>query len=112
MDTMGLNIGIEVKKQNDSWGCEGSNPHGTIEEIEERFFEFLHNKYPLGGFGRGWVSFDDKKQKYDFDVRMFKYSLEFSNNYPDADMYLSIAEFIFKEFSHMEGVEMRTYWSG
>ena len=39
-------------------------------------------------------------------------SEEFKKNYPNADMYLAITEFIYKEFSHMEGIEMKTYWSG
>lgn len=109
---MGLNIGITVKKQSEGYMQEGSNPKGTIKEIEDRFFEFLNKKFPLGGFGGGWVSFNDKNGEYDFDVRMSSYSREFSEHYPDADMYLAITEFIYREFSHHEGVNLKTYWSG
>lgn len=109
---MGLNIGIEVKKQNDSYGNDGRNPKVEIAKLEDEFFEFLHNKFPLGGFGKGWVSFNERENEYDFDVRMFSYSSEFNKNYPDTDMFLAITEFIYKEFSHLEGIKLRTYWSG
>lgn len=107
---MGLNIGIEVKKQTEGYGNDGFNPKGTIEEIEKRFFDYLYDKYPLGGFSHGWVS--ERGGKYDFDLRMSKYGTIFKENYPEADIYLAITEFIYQEFSHIEGIDMRTYWSG
>lgn len=108
---MGLNIGIEVLAQTEGYGEYGHNPKGSPEEIERRFFEFLNNKFPLGGFCGGWVHFDGKE--YDFDVRMSHYSGDFiSHGYRENDMYLAITEFIYQEFSHMEGIKLRTYWSG
>lgn len=113
---MGLNIGIEVSRQSEVYMCEGSNPRGTIEEIEQSFFRFLNHKFPLGGFGGGWVSLrKDYKgiEKYDFDIRMFKYGSEFQENgYKMEQMWMAMTEYIYGEFSHMEGIEMRTYWSG
>lgn len=104
---MGLNIGIEVKKQVEGYGYTGYNPKGTRAEIEERFFAFLDKKFPDDdGFGRGWVMFKEKEQKYDFDVRL-AYDW---NHYDCTPMFLAIAEFIYNEFSY-DGLEMRTYHS-
>jgi len=111
--SMGLNIGIKVKEQDDTYGGEGSNPEGTIEEVEKRFYDFLNERFPKGGFGGGWVHYNTSTHVYDFDVRMFRYSLEFEDKgYELKDMWLAITEFIYGEFSHLEGIEMRTYWSG
>ena len=108
---MGLNIGIEVKKQTEGYGYEGYNPKGTIKEIETRFFEFLNNKFPKGGFGEGWVNLDE--DGYDFDVRMFRYGSEFEESgHKMDDMWLAITEFVYDNFSHVSGIEMTTYWSG
>lgn len=52
---MGLNIGIQVLQQSEGWGNFGSNPIGSIEEVEQSFFRFLNHKFPKGGFGHGWV---------------------------------------------------------
>lgn len=108
---MGLNIGIRVEKQEEGYMIDGRNPKGSIKNIEKRFFDFLHKKFPLGGFGGGWVNL--YKDGYDFDVRMFSYASLFQDNgYTQDEMYLAIAEFIFKEFSHIAGIKMQTYWSG
>lgn len=110
---MGLNIGIRVKKQIEGYMCEGYNPKGTIDEIEERFFNFLYNKFPKGGFGKGWVSFNEMKNEYDFDVSILKYGdLLNKNGYNQKDIYLAITDFIYQNFSHIEGINMTTYWSG
>lgn len=110
---MGLNIGVEVKKQSEGWGEQGKNPQGTIQEIENRFFKFLRNKFPKGGFGGGWVSYSETDKEYDFDVKMISYGTKFvENGYHQDRMYLAIVEFIFGEFSHLEGIELKTYWSG
>jgi hypothetical protein len=109
---MGLNIGIKVKKQQDGWGSEGRNPKGSIDDIEKYFSDFLYKKFPLGGFGNISVSYDKESEEYCFDVRMFKYSSEFDENYPDANIYLAITEYIYHEFSHIEGIKLKTYWSG
>lgn len=108
---MGLNIGIYVKKQSEGYMQDGRNPKGTEKEIEERFFKFLNDKFPEGGFGHGWVNAHGKE--YDFDIRIFSYGNEIrEHGYNQNDFYLAIVEFIFNEFSHIEGIEMRTYWSG
>ena len=107
---MGLNIGVEVRKQAEGYMCEGSNPRGSIEEIEKDFFAFLSNRFPEGGFGGGWVSLKPrgKEEWYDFDVRLFGYGKKVDV----SAMYLAITEYIFSHFSHVDGIEMRTYWSG
>jgi len=108
---MGLNIGIIVKKQTEGYGCDGYNPKGTISEIEKTFFDFLNKKFPKGGFGDGWVMMNEKE--FDFDVRIFNYGNEIKNNgYELDDFYLAMTEFIYKNFSHLEGIQLRTYWSG
>lgn len=108
---MGLNIGIEVKVQADGYGNYGNNPLGTIEEIEQSFFRFLKHKFPLGGYGSGWVHL--RNDWYDFDVRMFDYGSEFEKRgYTMNQMWMAITEYIYSEFSHEHGIEMRTYWSG
>lgn len=111
---MGLNIGIHVKKQSEGYGNEGCNPKGSQEEIEDRFFEFLNNRFPKGGFGGGWVHTPmEEKGVYDFDVRVFRYGSELeANGYKVKDMYLAITEFIYENFSHLEGIKLETYWSG
>lgn len=108
---MGLNIGIEVRKQPEEYMSHGCNPKGDLLDVEEGFFAFLHTKFPDGGFGKGWVSLRrerDGAEWYDFDVRLFGYGSQI-----DSDtMYLAITEYIYQHFSHVEGIEMRTYWSG
>lgn len=117
---MGLNIGIHVKRQREGYGEDGMNPKGTPDEIEADFFDFLDKKFPKGGYGGGWVDLKqgesylfNGKPYYDFDVRMNGYGSNFQNNgYTMEQMWLAIAEYIFDHFSHMEGIEMQSYWSG
>lgn len=114
---MGLNIGAHVKAQSEGFMCEGRNPKGTPEEVEERFFAFLNEKFPEGGFGGGWVSFgkrfDAEKDWWDFDVRMFSYGADFCRHYESITvMYLAIFEFVLGEFSYTDWIESETYYSG
>lgn len=108
---MGLNIGIEVRKQDEGYMQYGSNPKLEGDELEADFFAFLHTKFPDGGFGGGWVHLTKRHKDewwYDFDVRLFNYGEKVDS----AAMYLAITEYIYKHFSHVDGIEMRTYWSG
>ena len=111
---MGLNIGIEVEHQDDSYGAGGRNPQGTPEEVEARFFAFLRERFPEGGFGMGWVHLRPQyngERWWDFDVRMFGYGSEFRQD--QTVMYLAIYEFILSEFATTDGgLVTRAYWSG
>lgn len=107
---MGLNIGIEVKRQRDGYGDYGRNPELGSKDLEQEFFAHLRERFPKGGFGGGWVNVG--KEVYDFDVRMFRWGSEFeSSGYAITDMYSAIFEFVLKHFSYHE-IEARTYWSG
>jgi len=106
---MGLNIGIYVKKQDQGNMCNGCNPKGTIEEIEERFFSTLNKKFPKGGFSHGWVVLSNNE--YDFDLRIINHGdVLMKNGYTFIAVYLAITEFIYKEFSHVEGIKLSTYF--
>ena len=72
-------------------------------------------------FGGGWVSHSEGgsawpfggKPHWQFNVRMFRYGGEFEKNgYTDMDMWLAMTEFVYLSFSHHEGIEMTTSWSG
>jgi len=109
---MGLNIGIEVKKQ--SLGFGGSDPNPSMVNLEDDFFEFLRSKFPKAKdcFGGGWVSLDNEGV-YDFDVRMFGWGSDFRNNgYDLREMYLAITEFIYNKFHLYENLKMEVYYSG
>lgn len=109
---MGLNIGIRVLAQDEGFMSHGSNPKGTMEEVDSRFFDFLNAKFPQGGFGRGGVSKSkryDGKEWWDFDVRMASYSSEFGDK---NEMYVAIFEFIVGEFGVVDGLDTQAYWNG
>lgn len=97
---MGLNIGIEVKRQDDRYMSYGSNPKGTIAEIEAAFKSFLHQKFPGETFNPS-VTFREQEQVYDFDVYM---------HYRDAThLYLAILEFVLEHFSIDYGIDAHIY---
>ena len=112
---MGLNIGIHVKKQDQGYMLDGFNPKGTIEEIEERFFSALNKKFPKGGFTHGWVLLKSNRYnndlEYDFDLRIINHgSVLAENGHTFDNLYLAITEFIYNEFSHIEGIKLSTYF--
>jgi len=79
----------------------------TIGNYEPHFEE----KYPLAPQKcRVYIN----EEEYDFDIRMNSYGFgdKFRELYPDADLYKDLVLWIFDNFSHNEGIELRTYWSG
>lgn len=117
---MGLNIAIYVKKQREGYGEEGRNPKGDNKQIEADFFDYLHKRFPDGGFGGGWANESkggsawpfDGAPYYEFNVRMFRYGDEFEKTgHTMTEMWLAITEYIYENFSHMEGIQMQTSWS-
>ncbi len=87
--------------------CNGYNPRGTIKEIEERFENFLQEKLPEKSFAPG-VYFNERDKEYSFDAQI---SYDWSGDEQDR-LYLAMVEFIFNNFSQVEGIDMKTFWSG
>lgn len=108
---MGLNIGITVKKQEEGYYSEGSNPKGTHREIEERFRSHMLASVPALD-GTTSLSITEAKDAYDFDVRPSHYGDAFGKAGGEWDeVYLAIFRFILDEFSGAYGIDMRTYHS-
>jgi hypothetical protein len=102
---MGLNIGVNVKRQEEGFMSYGSNPKGTPQEIEREFDTFLRGKYPEARMTPSvCLNADDT---YDFDVR-----LDYAwNNYDSTPMYMAILEYVLKHFSAGYGIDMHIYRS-
>lgn len=99
---MGLNIGIQVKRQEEEYMSYGCNPKGPIDEIQANFDTFLREKFPEDRF-TPIVTLE--KQMYVFDVR-----LDYSwNNYDCTPMYLAILEFALSHFSADYGIDLSIY---
>jgi hypothetical protein len=95
---MGLNIGVNVKRQEEGYMSSGCNPKGTIAEIEAEFDAFLREKFPDEAFNPS-VSLRD--QEYTFDVYM---------GYRDSRLlHLAILEYVFDHFSDNYGIDMHVY---
>jgi hypothetical protein len=102
---MGLVIGVHVKRQVEGFMCYGRNPSGTREEIEANFVAFLCERYADCPFSPG-VSVSD--QYYGFDVQIgYHWTTEEQNR-----LYLAITEFVYSQFSHVDGIHVTTFWSG
>lgn len=113
---MGLNIGIEVQVYK-----EDPQPKDEdVKMVEARFFAFLQERFPEGGFGGGWVSKkpvhgnEFGRLEWDFDVRMFSYGSDFRKADRDInDMYRAIFDFILQEFPMYDGsLDCHVYYSG
>lgn len=102
---MGLVIGVHVERQVEGFMCYGQNPQGTREEIEERYIVFLENMYPDAPFAPG-VSVSDKDYRFDVQID-YNWTSEEQNR-----LYLAITEFVYSQFSHVDGIHMTTFWSG
>ena len=95
---MGLNIGVDVKRQEEGYMSSGCNPKGTIAEIEAEFDAFLREKFPEEAFN---PSVQLRDQEYTFDVYM---------DYRDSShLYLAICEFVLDHFSVDYGIDMHVY---
>jgi hypothetical protein len=102
---MGLNIGVQVKRQEEGFMSNGSNPKGTREEVEEQFDTFLREKFPEDAYNPSVCLRTDGV--YDFDVRLdYKW-----NNYDSTPMYMAILEFVLKHFSAGYGIDIHVYHS-
>jgi hypothetical protein len=81
----------------------GSNPGGTIAEVNAEFDAFLRDKFPNDAFNPD-VTLSDT---YCFDVHL---SYDW-NNYDSTPMYLAILEFVLSHFSAGYGIDLHIYHS-
>ena len=111
---MGLNIGMEVQQQEIDGGLYGEPhilPKESLEELNEKFFDFLEQRFPNHGemFGHSvevWVA-----GTYTFDCRMDHYGHEFGKaGYKMEQLYQAIFEFVLTIFSY-DDLQVRTYHS-
>lgn len=101
---MGLNIGVQVKRQHEAFMSYGYNPKGTREEIQAEFDRFLRGKFPDDTFTLA-VELQRDKEMYVFDVHMcYKW-----NNYDSTPMYLAILEYVLSHFSADYGIDISIY---
>ncbi|HLL80037.1 MAG TPA: hypothetical protein VKT25_11085 [Ktedonobacteraceae bacterium] len=108
---MGLNIGFEVQQQRIDAGYSGPIilPKESLEELNEKFHDFLEQRFPEHGdmFGHSvevWVA-----GTYTFDCRMGHYGHEFGKRgFEMEQLYQAIFEFILTVFSY-DDLQIRTY---
>lgn len=114
---MGLNIGVRVKQQEEGFMRLGCNPKGTLEEISADVREYVESRVPN-------VSTNDSEKVaytvhdvelrdgwYVFDVRVRNYG----GHLPNGDIepiFHALLTWASTQFSHEDGIEIRTYWSG
>ncbi len=112
---MGLNVGIEVKQQEEGFMRLGSNPRGTLAEIGESARSFVKARVPAVD-AEGCAAYEVydpvlRDGWYRFDARCFGYGAHL----PDdgvAQIIAALAAWACYHFSHEEGVEIRTLWAG
>lgn len=106
---MGLNIGVEVKKFHYT-GEQCGQSHPKDDGLEDRFWEFLSQKFPTASFG---IQLDITEQKYDFGIRFVHYADKFTAaGFSMTDMYRAIIDFILDNFGFVEeNLEMALYYS-
>lgn len=111
---MSLIVGVRVRRQDEGHMGYGQNPKGSKEEITKRLWEHLEKALPRGGWGGVGVSQPTARNDwYDFDCQVFEYGGVLNlNGYTQHDLYLAMVGFILQEFSVIEGIEMKVYWSG
>lgn len=116
---MGKIIGIVVKKQQGESYLHPGYPRKPIDELAEQFRAFLQARFPLaqGDYGASVQKNIIHGDDYDMEfwIQPYKYGEYFDlRGYGDNNdvLYLAMVEFIFSKFSHIEGIEMKTFWSG
>ena len=108
---MGLNIGVRVKRQHEAYMSYGCNPKGTREEIEERLWNELEQKFP-----KARAEFDCTvtagEEAFTFDVRFGHYAEGFNRaGYTTSEMYLALLAFVLDQFSADYGIDVHIYHS-
>ena len=115
-------IGIFVKKQSPM--MEQGYPIESIEKLRKQYWAFLEKKLPgmKDNYSANIEYFEKAKSAcgpdgYDFEfwvqpIGYGRYLRAAGYEDPQHLLYLAMAEFIFDKFSHIEGIEMKTYWSG
>lgn len=99
---MGLNIGVYVKRQLEGYMSAGTNPKGTVEEINADFDTFLRGKFPDEVFTPS-VTLNEQDEQYNFDVYM---------DYRDTDLlYMAILDYVLSHFSADYGIDIHVYHS-
>lgn len=111
---MGLNIGIKIKKQHDSYGNDGVNPRGSKTDIEESIDKLLAEKL---GDDYSEVCFpsvivpEKPGDWYEIDIRLVSYGNKMKNH-GSGDIIKILTNWAIDNFGHLEGIELKTYWSG
>ena len=107
---MGLDLGIEVRVQDDGFMGMGRNPAGTLSEIEERVNLAVREAVP----GPVYVDVSINQPPYGHGVRgEYEFHMRPPNSVSVEQLdqaQHAILEWIWAEFGHSE-LELRTYWS-
>ncbi len=108
---MGLNIGVRVKRQYEAYMSYGCNPKGTREEIEDRLYAELLEKFPKSeSVPVPTVSISE--EEFEFDIRFARYAKEFNEaGYEVQEMYLALLDFVLSHFSADYGIDIHVYHS-
>lgn len=108
---MGLNIGIQVKRQYEAYMSHGCNPKGTREEIEDQLYGELLKRFPKAE-GEFALTVSAGKDEFGFDIRFGHYAEGFNRaGYSDQEMYLALLDYVLDHFSADYGIDIHVYHS-